>query len=95
MLHLALNPDQQAGCREEVDNLFNSQSTDSDFDCDLTMDDLSNLKLVERCILESSRVTPSIPVFIRRLDTPLKIGTSRLHYLDLILHDCWISAMCF
>lgn len=62
LLHLALNPEHQAFCREEMDNLMNEKlSTNNDeFECELSMDDLSNLKYLERCILESGRITPTV-----------------------------------
>src|SRR2546428_747507 len=42
-------------------------------DYNLTMDDLHNLKYLERCIHEGLRLTTTTPVFLRRLDESLEI----------------------
>lgn len=40
------------------------------------MEDLSNLKYLERCIFENLRLCPVIPGFVRRLDEPLQLTES-------------------
>lgn len=74
LFHLAQYPEIQELCRQEVDNLFDSKIADSDYGVDLTMDDLASLKYLDRCLMESLRITPIIPLTIRRLDKPLQLG---------------------
>lgn len=80
MLHMALNPNQQSCCREEVDQLLNSKMNNEskpndNFDYqNFTIQDLSSLKNLERCVLESFRITPTIPFFMRRLDASLRVS---------------------
>lgn len=44
----------------------------------ITMKDLSQMKYLERCILESLRITPTIPLFARRLQEPLEIDNNSM-----------------
>lgn len=44
------------------------------------MNDLSELKYLERCIMEGLRITPSIPFFLRSLESPIDCGPGK--YLD-------------
>lgn len=39
----------------------------------ITMDDLSQMKYLERCVLESWRITPTVPFIARHLQEPLEI----------------------
>lgn len=71
LLHLALNPDHQIKCREEIDLFYTMQANNEAY---MTMDDIQNLKYLERCIMESGRITSTVPLFLRRLDAPLKIN---------------------
>lgn len=78
LLHLALNREHQVKCRHEIDRLFSEKTglAENDDQMELTMDDLTQLKYMERCVLESLRITPSVPMFLRRLDAPISIGDS-------------------
>lgn len=74
IVHLCENSNEQTRCREEVDDLFDSKS-----ECDraiLTMEDLFALKHLERCVFETLRITPIIPVFSRYLKEPFKLTES-------------------
>lgn len=75
LLHLALNPEIQEKCRDEINMVLSSKSggSGSSLNIDMVMDDLVSMKYVERCIQENLRLTPTIPHFYRRLDEPLKI----------------------
>lgn len=64
-----MTPEIQSQCMEEIDSLYESKTNE-----DLTMEDLTNLKYVERCILESLRHMPIVPFVARRIETPLKIS---------------------
>lgn len=55
-----------------LDEKLDEKSRD-DFNISLNMEDIQNLKYLERCIMESARVLTSTPVFLRHLDAPLKV----------------------
>lgn len=82
MVHLALNPVHLKACQEEVDKLMESKQTMILDDKTLStyagilldMDDLSSLERLNRCIMESNRIHPAVPVFGRRLDGPLQVS---------------------
>ncbi len=89
MLHMGLNQDHQNRCRDEIDQLFNekiaekstSQENNDELSyLNLEVADLTKLKYLDRCILESSRITPGSPIFLRRIDAPLKLAD------DLVLN---------
>lgn len=87
MFHMALNPIHQSRCRDEVDQLINhkmptaKQSPQQDLNgLNFSIHDLANMKYLERCVLESLRITPTVPIFFRKLDSTLKISN------DIELH---------
>lgn len=58
---LALNPDHQKYCQEEVDRIF-------DKDNGLLWNDLGNLPYLKLCINESMRLYSPVPIICRRAD---------------------------
>ncbi len=81
MLHLALNQNHQSRCREEVDQLINPKIMDNSSNTqnnlnnlNFTITDLGSLKYLERCVLESFRITPTVPIYMRKLDAPLNLS---------------------
>ncbi|ODM89791.1 Cytochrome P450 4C1 [Orchesella cincta] len=66
---LALHQNHQNACREEILRVF-----DKCPDGQLTMEALSELKYLERCIQETLRLFPVIFTIARKLETPLIIG---------------------
>lgn len=74
---MALNPEHQAICRQEIDAMLDAkldQRSRDDFDVSLNMEDMNSLKCLERCIMESARLISSTPLFFRRVDAPLKVN---------------------
>lgn len=70
---MALNPEIQELARKEVDEIFEDPYCYNDNM--ITYDAAnSNLKYVERCLLETMRLFPPVFVAVRELKTPLKIG---------------------
>ena len=66
---LALNPTIQRTCQKEIDLLFQQQQGEYlQFECVQ-----SELKYLERCILETLRLFPPAFTFIRKLSSPLAI----------------------
>ncbi|ODM97532.1 putative cytochrome P450 4aa1, partial [Orchesella cincta] len=63
LLMLALHPEHQEKCREEVDQIVNDGA--------LNFNDLSGLKYMERCFLETLRLLPPVFMFGRQLGSPL------------------------
>ncbi|CAL8148553.1 unnamed protein product [Orchesella dallaii] len=66
---LASNQTHQILCREEVDRIFGDPA--KCVNAELTMDALSEMKYVERCLLESMRMFPISYMTARKLETPL------------------------
>ncbi len=68
---MALNPECQAKCREEIDALLENKG-----EMVLSYDDVQGgLKYLERCILETLRLFPPVFLFLRQLQSPLNLGT--------------------
>ncbi|XP_065906269.1 ultra-long-chain fatty acid omega-hydroxylase-like isoform X1 [Dysidea avara] len=62
LYNLAIHPEHQAKCREEVDALFDEKENE-----DLTWDDMNHLEYVGMCIKESLRLFPPVPAIGREL----------------------------
>ena len=77
---LAHNPQCQEKIFEELDNVF------GDSDRDITMDDLKNVKYLERCIKEGLRLRPSVPNFTRIVEEDIDIGKN-ISFRCLIISD--------
>lgn len=77
---MALHPEIQEMCRKEIDELFDDplcfQNGEITFEAVQT-----NLKYVERCILETLRLFPPVFIFFRKLQTPLKLELENKTYL--------------
>ncbi|CAB3404897.1 unnamed protein product [Caenorhabditis bovis] len=65
---IAHNPDVQKKVLDEVDRVFGR----SDRDC--TDEDLKQLKYLEKCIKESLRLFPSVPLFARKVERDVVIN---------------------
>lgn len=96
LVHLALNPTHIKKCQEEVNQLMESKrsavmgdnSLDSDSATMLDMDDLSSLVYLQRCIMESNRLNPALPLFLRRLDGPLEVNENLTFPTDSTILMC-------
>lgn len=65
----------QIECQKEIDTVMDDKENNLDgSNFHLTMEDLSKLKYVDRCLLETLRITTAVPIFSRRLDEPLRIN---------------------
>ncbi|CAL8112533.1 unnamed protein product [Orchesella dallaii] len=69
---MALHPEFQEICRKEIDQVF-EDSLHSQHEDTLTFEALTNLKYVERCLLETMRLYPSGFAFMRYLKKSLNI----------------------
>ncbi|CAL8130865.1 unnamed protein product [Orchesella dallaii] len=67
---LALNPEHQELCRQEIDKVFEDPKNVKNGI--LEFEALKALNYLERCILESLRIYP-LTIILRRLEAPLKI----------------------
>lgn len=67
--HLAEHPAYQKLCQEEIDKIFEGQPKD----WNASVEDINGLKFLERCVLESLRLSPSVPVFFRQLSKPFQV----------------------
>ncbi|KAK9508424.1 hypothetical protein O3M35_005986 [Rhynocoris fuscipes] len=66
---MAARPDIQEKCIEELDRIFG----DSDRPC--TFQDTLEMKYIERCIMETLRMYPPVPVIARELQNELKLAS--------------------
>lgn len=78
VMHLCGNPIHQEKCRMEVEKLLPFKCSDGESGKvnDLTMEDLSNLKHLERCIQETLRITHILPINSAYIEAPLKLTDS-------------------
>lgn len=75
---MALNPNIQAKCRQEIDELVEGKD-----EMILSYDDVQGgLKYLERCILETLRLFPPVFIFVRQLQSPLTLGVKWLSKLQ-------------
>ncbi|ODM87829.1 Cytochrome P450 4g1 [Orchesella cincta] len=68
---LALHPEHQERCRQEIDKVFNDPNGVQNGI--LEFEALKELKYLERCIQESLRIHP-LTLILRRLEAPLRIN---------------------
>lgn len=68
LYQLAKHQDIQERCRREIDDIFKDKSDD-----EVAWSDLSKMEYLTRCIKESLRITPPVPVIQRRIEDPLDI----------------------
>uniref|UniRef100_A0A1B6D2F5 Cytochrome P450 n=1 Tax=Clastoptera arizonana TaxID=38151 RepID=A0A1B6D2F5_9HEMI len=66
---MAARPDIQEKCIKEMDQIFG----DSDRPC--TFQDTLEMKYLERCIMETLRLYPPVPVIAREIQEEVKLGT--------------------
>lgn len=70
---LASHQDIQTKCRAEIDEVFKDKKTE-----DTEWSDLSKMEYLTRCIKESLRITPPVPVIQRRIEEPLDINGANI-----------------
>lgn len=70
---MAENPEHLKTCQDEIDSVFSAKSGSDPVDHFLSMDDLSQLKFLEMCIMEELRLMPPVPIVLRELSGPLQI----------------------
>jgi len=70
---LALHPEHQERCREEIDRVYNDSSKVKNGT--LEFEALKQLKYLERCVLETLRINP-LTILMRRLETNLRISNA-------------------
>lgn len=70
---MAEHPDYLKTCKEEIDAIFRAKSGSDPTSHYLSMDDLSQLKFLEMCIMEVLRLMPPVPIILRELSGPLQI----------------------
>ncbi|CAD5116679.1 DgyrCDS5545 [Dimorphilus gyrociliatus] len=82
LYQLAQYPEIQEKCRAEIDKIF----TDKDDD-DIVWSDLTKMEYLTRCIKESLRRVPPVPVIQRRIDGSLDItGVEVPHNSPVSIH---------
>ena len=65
---LAIYPEMQDKCYEEIRSVLPNK------DDELSYDDLSKLDYVERCLKETMRLFPTVPVVARKVDMDFKLS---------------------
>jgi cytochrome P450 family 4 len=55
---------------QELDEIF------GDSDRPVTFQDTLEMKYLERCLMETLRLFPPVPIIARKINTDLKLGTS-------------------
>lgn len=70
---MALEPKCQEACRSEIETVFNDPMLCSE-DGTLTYEALSELKYVERCLMETLRLFPPVFIYMRQLEAPLALS---------------------
>lgn len=63
-------PDYQKKLQQELDDVLGPPPTRRP----ITVDDLQQMKYLERCIKESLRMAPSVPMFARPVTEEIKCG---------------------
>ncbi|ODN04491.1 Cytochrome P450 4C1 [Orchesella cincta] len=72
---LALNPEHQRVCQEEIDEIFNDPVKCRNGN--LTMDGVADMKYLERCCNETLRIFPIIFMFQRKPEVAVKLDDER------------------
>lgn len=67
---MALNPEHQQRCKEEIQELLGEQET-------ISWDDLGKMTYSTMCIKESLRLYPPVPMIARELDAPVTFADGR------------------
>ncbi|CAL8139704.1 unnamed protein product [Orchesella dallaii] len=73
---LALNPEHQRVCQEEIDGVFNDPVRCENGN--LTMDAVGDMKYLERCCYETLRIFPVIFMFQRKPEVAVKLDEERV-----------------
>lgn len=71
LLMLAMYPEMQDKCYEEIQSVLPNKEDD------LSYDDLSKLDYVERCLKETMRLFPTVPVVARKVDMDFQLSEYR------------------
>ncbi|XP_073998068.1 cytochrome P450 4g15 isoform X2 [Rhodnius prolixus] len=66
---MAARPDIQEKCMQEIDSIF------GDSDRPVTFQDTLEMKYLERCIMETLRLYPPVPIIARELQKELKLAS--------------------
>ncbi|ODM95649.1 Cytochrome P450 4C1 [Orchesella cincta] len=75
MMLLALNPEHQSRCQDEVDAVMKDKTKCPEGD--FTLSALADLKYIERCVKETLRIYPIAFVLGRNLKSPLELDEKR------------------
>ncbi|XP_048353217.1 cytochrome P450 4B1-like [Sphaerodactylus townsendi] len=67
---MAMNPEHQQRCREEIQELIGEQGT-------IQWDDLGKMTYITMCIKESLRIYPPVPMIARELQAPVTFADGR------------------
>uniref|UniRef100_A0A0N4Y7G0 Cytochrome P450 4V2 (inferred by orthology to a human protein) n=1 Tax=Nippostrongylus brasiliensis TaxID=27835 RepID=A0A0N4Y7G0_NIPBR len=70
---MAVHPEYQVKVQQELDEIFDSSS-----DRSCTSEDLSKMKYLEKCIKESLRVRPPVPMMTRKVEQDIEIGNTTI-----------------
>lgn len=65
---LAMHPEMQDKCYEEISSVLPNKEDD------LGYDELSKLDYVERCLKETMRLFPTVPVVARKVDKDFQLS---------------------
>ncbi|XP_070560567.1 leukotriene-B4 omega-hydroxylase 3-like [Ptychodera flava] len=73
LYNMAMNPEHQQKCREEIDDLMAGK-----LNTEIEWDDLHKLSYTTMCIKESLRTHPPVPIVARQLKSPLLLHDGRV-----------------
>lgn len=78
---MGCHPDIQEKVIQELDEIF------GDSDRPATFQDTLEMKYLERCLMETLRMYPPVPIIARQIKTDLKLGEYQGIFLPLRAHD--------
>lgn len=83
---IAENRDCLRACQEEIDSVFNSKAGTDKY---LSLDNLAQLKFLERCIMESLRIAPAAPTFYREVSGDLQVDNFKFKKGTIFFFSPW------